>query len=60
MSYKKAAQILPDELIRQIQQYVDGVTDESWESFQTELANAGADRYIEIYQRVFDDYMAQQ
>lgn len=24
MSYKKAAQILPDELIRQIQQYVDG------------------------------------
>ena len=37
-----------------------GVTDESWESFQTELANAGADRYIEIYQRVFDDYMAQQ
>ena len=37
-----------------------GVTDEGWESFQTELANAGADRYIEIYQRVFDDYMAQQ
>lgn len=24
MSYKKAAQILPDELVRQIQQYVDG------------------------------------
>ena len=37
-----------------------GVNDEGWESFQTELANAGVERYIEIYQRVFDDYMAQQ
>lgn len=26
MSYKKAAQILPEELIRQIQKYVDGET----------------------------------
>ena len=39
---------------------MQGVTDVSWESFQTELANAGADRYIEIYQRVFDYYMAHQ
>lgn len=37
-----------------------GVTDEKWDAFQNELVNAGIDRYIEIYQRVFDDYMAQQ
>jgi len=35
-----------------------GVTDEKWDAFQTELVNAGIERYIEIYQRVFDEYTA--
>ena len=36
---------------------MNGITDEGWEEFMAKLNNAGIERYIEIYQGVFDKYM---
>ena len=38
--------------------FMHGVTDESWDDFQSKLESAGIARYCEIYQSVFDGYMA--
>ena len=35
----------------------NGITDETWDAFQEELLGAGIERYVEIYQGVFDNYM---
>ena len=35
-----------------------GVTDDAWTSFETELTNAGVERYLELYQGPADDYLA--
>ena len=37
-----------------------GVTDDGWNAFQQRLIDAGIERYVEIYQGVFDRYMATQ
>lgn len=33
---------------------LNGVTDQSWEDYKTELANAGVDEYVSIWQEVYD------
>ena len=35
-----------------------GVTDDAWDSMINSLKAAGADRYIEIYQNAYDEYLA--
>ena len=35
-----------------------GVTDEAWDSMINSLKAAGADRYVEIYQNAYDEYLA--
>ena len=37
-----------------------GVTDEAWDSMINSLKAAGADRYVEIYQNAYDEYLAKQ
>ena len=36
----------------------NGVTDESWDSFQAQAIAIGSDRYIELYQNAYDAYLA--
>ena len=36
----------------------NGVTDESWNSFQEQAKGIGAERYIELYQTAYDAYLA--
>ena len=35
-----------------------GVTDESWQAFLDTAKAVGADRYVELYQKAYDDYLA--
>lgn len=35
-----------------------GVTDESWQTFLDTAKNVGVDRYVEIYQTAYDNYLA--
>lgn len=35
-----------------------GVTDESWQTFLDTAKAVGADRYVELYQKAYDDYLA--
>jgi len=37
---------------------VNGVTDDSWAKFQQQAKAVGADRYVELYQKVYDEYLA--
>ncbi len=36
----------------------NGVTDESWEAFQAQAKAIGVDRYIELYQNAYNEYLA--
>ena len=36
----------------------NGVTDQSWQAFLDTAKNVGVDRYIEIYQTAYDNYLA--
>ena len=38
----------------------DGVTDSSWQTFQDAAKSIGVDRYIELYQKAYDNYLALQ
>ena len=38
----------------------NGVTDESWQTFLDTAAAVGVDRYIELYQTAYDNYLANQ
>ena len=39
---------------------MNGFTDADWDTFQSDLKAYGLDRYIEIYQKYFDAYLAAQ
>ena len=36
----------------------NGVTDESWNSFQEQARAIGCERYVELYQNAYDAYLA--
>ena len=36
----------------------NGVTDESWQTFLDTAKAVGAEKYVELYQRAYDDYLA--
>ncbi|AGC67237.1 putative ABC-type sugar transport system, periplasmic component [Thermoclostridium stercorarium subsp. stercorarium DSM 8532] len=38
----------------------NGVTDESWQQFLNTAKAVGVDRYVEIYQKAYDNYLAKQ
>jgi putative aldouronate transport system substrate-binding protein len=37
---------------------VNGVTDASWDTFLSQAKSVGAERYVELYQKAYDDYLA--
>ncbi|MDR0396563.1 MAG: extracellular solute-binding protein [Oscillospiraceae bacterium] len=37
---------------------VNGVTDESWETFQSQAKSLGSDDYVALYQKAYDEYLA--
>lgn len=39
---------------------LNGVTDAKWESFQTEAKGVGVERYVELFQKGYDEYLAAQ
>ncbi len=36
----------------------NGVTDETWNEFQEQAKAIGVERYIELYQKAYDEYLA--
>ena len=38
----------------------NGVTDSNWQTFLDTAKSVGVDRYIELYQKAYDNYLANQ